>query len=119
MKVKVSQVIAVVEVLKKFGSIDGLTAKQAYHAAKMLRKCQGVFEDFEKGRIAAAAKHGDKKGNNYEVQPDNIEKFNVEIGELLNEEVDLGVDMVEISGDIKGLTPHDFNALEPFVTVKE
>lgn len=119
MKVQVSQVVVAVAPLKKLGGLSDLTAKQAYRCAKMLRKAQAVFDDFEKGKTAAAKKCGtDIGGGQYEIAKEKIDDFNRELTELLDSEADLNCDVVVLSGDVKGLTPHDLIALEPFVSVE-
>ena len=72
-----------------------MPAKVSFAVAYNARHINAILTDFDKAHTALAATYGEKVTEGYKVPPKNQEKFQEELTELLDTEVD--IDLREIS----------------------
>lgn len=91
MKVTLQQIVDAMPAMAKF-SQERLPAKAAYRVAKLARKMNAEYQEFEKARRDTIKRHGqpvEGKPDQIRVPPEAAEAANAEIQGLLREEVDL------------------------------
>ena len=81
-----------------------LPVKISYRLGKFLKKIAVELKELEEARIGLVNKFGteDPETKSVSVADDKIEEFVTEYNILLNEEIDLGYDKLDLSGDVLG-----------------
>lgn len=120
----VQEMVESIPVLKEL-STKTLRGRTSYQIARLMREVQKESELFESARVELVQKYADrdengkmrtdKNGNTYIAQ-DDIQKFNEEITELLNNPITINGDKIALS-DIEDLdfTPAQMVSLTPFI----
>jgi len=125
-KVKLGTVVNAVEskALAAIANMDGLSAKAAYDAAKLIRKVEAEYKAFTAGRDMLIKNLGEKdeKGNPA-IQPGTpaMQAFAEEIGKLAESDVELRCSKVRLpapKGDEPcGLKPVHLIICEDFIEI--
>jgi hypothetical protein len=97
MNIKLSQLVNSAHVLNKILNSDKLPITDAYQLSKSIKKIQDELQNFDKFRIELIKKYGDETGDgNYQVKPEYESNFRQEINELLNTDVEIGVNPITL-----------------------
>lgn len=101
--------------MRKLLMID-FPIKTAFKLSRMSRKIGEIFQDLEAQRVKLVEKYGEESENGSTVKAENIEKFQEELNELLQEEEDLGIEPIPLEelADAK-LSALDMMTLAPFL----
>ena len=102
-----------------------MKTKAAFQTARLMREIEKEYSLFQDARKGLIDKYADKDENgapktdengNYTVPKENIEKFNVELKEMLDQTLSLNVEPISIEdlGDAD-FTPADMMLLAPFI----
>ncbi len=120
----VQEMVESIPVLKEL-STKTLRGRTSYQIARLMREVQKESELFESARVELVQKYADRdengkmrtdKNGNIYIAPDDIQKFNEEITELLNNPITINGDKIALS-DIEDLdfTPAQMVSLAPFI----
>jgi hypothetical protein len=97
MNIKLSQLVNSVQVLNKIFNSDKLPVTDAYRLSKSINKIQDELQNFDKFRIELIKKYGQETGDgNYQVKPEFEDDFKKGMDELLNTEVEIGLNPVTL-----------------------
>lgn len=108
------------EALNKISEHDGLTVRECYALNRILKNVAADMEFYAQRHDKLLTVYGEPQGNGqYTIPADKQEAFKHAMEELMNTESDAKFVPVEISGDLRGLTPKDVLLLEPFIKIKE
>lgn len=116
MNVKLIQILTARDTLSRLGERT-LPVKQSYRLAKLIKAINGEMSVYEGERIKLCEKYGtlNKEEKKYDIY--DIEGFNRDSEELLNQEIELEAKPIDISG--LELTAQDIIKIEPFIEVVE
>lgn len=95
MKVKLSNIINSKEAFQKL-STSPIKASLAFDILSVLKLAESEFEKFESIRLSKVKEYGaqDEAGT-ITVSPENVEKFNKEMGELLESDISITCDLIK------------------------
>lgn len=102
-----------------------MKTKAAFQTARLMREIEKEYSLFQESRKGLIDKYADKDENgepkadengNYTVPKENIEEFNKELKEMLDQTLSLNVEPISIEdlGDAD-FTPADMMLLAPFI----
>jgi hypothetical protein len=114
MKLKLRNVVAGLPALQSMSSIE-MSIQLAFTLQRTMRLLAPDYEEYEKARVMLIKeKYGSKtKEGNFEVIPDNMEKFQIEMDDLLRSEIDLDIKPIFIKDAVElKISPIQFDALE-------
>lgn len=116
MNIKLIQILTARDTLSRLAERT-LPVRQSYRLAKLIKAINGEMSVYEGERIKLCEKHGtlNKDEKKYDIH--DIEGFNRDSEELLNQEIELEAKPIDISG--LELTAQDIIKIEPFIEVVE
>lgn len=116
MNVKLIQILTARDTLSRLAERT-LPVKQSYRLAKLIKAINGEMSVYEGERIKLCEKYGtlNKDEKKYDIH--DMEGFNRDSEELLNQEIELEAKPIDISG--LELTAQDIIKIEPFIEVVE
>lgn len=114
MNIKLIQILTARDTLSRLAERT-LPVRQSYRLAKLIKAINGEMSVYERERIKLCEKHGtlNKDEKKYDIH--DIEGFNRDSEELLNQEIELEAKPVDISG--LELSAQDIIKIEPFIEV--
>lgn len=125
MKIKISTLLNLKDVLYMLGNTNGLSAHIAYRLYRNIELINKELEMYEKTRIkllkslANKDENGEpiiKKNNNqefYDLSDENLQKFNEDISKMVNESVELDLKKISLDDiDSVGLTPFQISLID-------
>ena len=117
MKIKLFYILKSKDILEKLGSMkfdDGLTC---YKIARNIKNINPELANFENIKKDLITKYGNKEGDNITVSQDNMDEYNKQINEILQQEIEINI--LPLSPEkLSGISPFDFLALD-FMLVSE
>lgn len=116
---KLMQVVEALPSLQKLAEQD-LSIKKLYKISKLLGNLENEIAFYYEQRNKILAKYCDLVGNQYKPREEHIEQLNVELGELLDTDIEYEVNEVAIGTDedVK-LSYNDLVVLKGFVRIEE
>ncbi len=123
-EVSLTELIDSISVMQELGQ-KPMKPKVAFQVARLLREIEKEYSLFQNQRTELINKYGardetgelkrDDKGN-YSVDRENIEAFNTDLKELLNQTLTLNVEAIMLNdlGEIN-ITPNEMLLLQPFM----
>lgn len=116
MNVKLIQILTARDTLSRLGE-QTLPVKQSYRLAKLIKAINEEMSVYEGERIKLCEKYGtvNKDEKKYDIH--DIEGFNRDSEELLNQEIELEANQIDIGG--LELSAQDIIKIEPFIEVVE
>ena len=126
--VKIADLLNSTEVLQKLSKTQ-LKAKTAWQVSRVLKLAEEEIQTFNDTRMEVLKKYAEKdengelitdENNNCKIIQSEITKFNNELTELLENEIELNVNKINIE-DLNDIdfTPAEINALESFIDFGE
>lgn len=87
--------------IMRFKKDCSLEASKAFDFNDFIEDAQKELSNFDKVRVDKIKEYGEELDGGYKVKDENIEKFNKEIQELLNKEIDIKIPEIKRS-DMRG-----------------
>ena len=114
MNVKLIQILSARDTLSRLGERT-LPVKQSYRLAKLIKAINNEMSVYEGERIKLCEQYGtiNKEEKKYDIH--DMEGFNRDSEELLNQEIELEAKPIDING--LELTAQDIIKIEPFIEV--
>ena len=101
MKIKYSDILNADEALSQIAK-EKVTISEAVSVSRLIKAIQEEFEIFNQHQKDLLDKYGTVVDGNYKIEDgENLKKFNKDFSELLNCEVDIAIEPVKITSDIK------------------
>jgi len=119
MKVKIREILESSSVLQKL-TTTSLPVKTSYNILRNTRKISQEIEPFEKARTELVAKYGtEDESGKIVVTDSNLQIFYKEVGELLDEEIEVDIRPIKIDdlSDVK-LSASELQLID-YMIVKE
>ena len=116
MNIKLIQILSARDTLSRLGERT-LPVKQSYRLAKLIKAINNEMSVYEGERIKLCEKYGTLSEDKTKYDIHDMEGFNRDSEELLNQEIELEAKPIDING--LELTAQDIIKIEPFIEVVE
>jgi len=112
MKIKLFEIVDSISVLNKL-QVQELPAKTAYKVQKNIKEITEEIQEFETIRTKLVEKYSkeNKDGIKY-IPEENMEKANIELTELLQEEIEINISKININDLSFRISPLDLAKID-------